>query len=182
MTTLFLLPHTQTTMDTGGTDTLGPTVALLPNPQDFSSQMDTAVEGSTLMTHATLFPLSYCFANTWLNLKSISIRSFQSQRKLNNHTVQMSNASRVCLCNIFNWSSSVWAATALPSSLLLGSWPWLSVCPGAGMSPGGQLGAGGADAGSWRDGTCLQEPCKQQGKTHAASISNDAQGNKHPQK
>lgn len=144
------------------------------------------MEVSMLMTHATVFPLSYCFANTWLNLKSISTRSFQSQRKLNNHILQMSNASRVCLCNIFKWSSSIWAATALPSSLLLSSWPWLIVCPGAGMSPEGQLRAGGAGRGWCRELEGQDLPVRtmwrQQGKTQAASISNDTQGNKHPKK
>jgi len=42
-------------MDTVADDMLEATVSLLTNPQDFSSSEHTAVEGPTLMTHATIF-------------------------------------------------------------------------------------------------------------------------------
>lgn len=48
-----------------------------------------------LMTHATIFP-SYCFANSLLNLKSISTRNFQAQRKLEDNIFQTSDASKGC--------------------------------------------------------------------------------------
>jgi len=56
MTNLVVLfQQTEMTMDTVADDMLEATVSLLTNPQDFSSSEHTAVEGPTLMTHATIF-------------------------------------------------------------------------------------------------------------------------------
>lgn len=105
---VLLSQQTENTMNIGADYTLGTTVILLPNPQDFSSYKPTVAE-APFMTHTTVFPLSYCFANSLLNLKYISTQNFQPQWKLDNNILQISDVSWVCL-HIFSQfrSGLVW--------------------------------------------------------------------------